>query len=90
MRKAPLLSKGIIEPKPGVDEEFDEAVEVVAKAKRKLNDYRKELEKQLDCSISFYHQGKTTYQLEIPDKKKLSSHYRLVSSKKGENFILSM
>ena len=28
-------------------------------------------------------QGKTTYQLEIPEKKKVPSKYRLVSSKKG-------
>ena len=52
-------------------------------AKKKLNDYRKKLEKQLECGITFFHQGKTTYQLEMPDKKKVSSQYKLVSSKKG-------
>ena len=55
----------------------------MAEAKKKLNSYKRELEKELGCNINFYHQGKTTYQLELTDSKKLSSRYKLVSSKKG-------
>ena len=53
----PLSSyAGVIEPTSGVDAEFDEAIDDVKEKKKALDQYRKKMEKDLDCSISFYHQ----------------------------------
>ena len=48
--------EGIIEPTPGVDAEFDEAIEGVEEKKKALNSYKKKLERELDCAVTFYHQ----------------------------------
>ncbi|XP_028406070.1 DNA mismatch repair protein Msh6-like [Dendronephthya gigantea] len=79
--------EGVILPKPGVDPNYDMAIQDVTSTKEKLNNYLDQQKKRLGCrSICYWGTGKNRYQLEIPENalaRNTPSEYELQSSKKG-------
>lgn len=78
---------GVILPKPGVDPDYDLALQDIHSAKNQLNDYLQQQRKRLSCrTICYWGTGKNRYQLEIPESvlaQNTPSEYELQSSKKG-------
>ncbi|KAG2496433.1 hypothetical protein HYH03_005657 [Edaphochlamys debaryana] len=73
-------------PEPGVDEEFDAAVEEVSAAESTLNDYLKEVRSQLGSKdVSYVHVNKDPYLLELPEalEKRAGKAFHLVGARKG-------
>ena len=77
--------EGKIIPTPGINPEYDEAVNDIKTAIRELEIYLSKQKKEIGCSISYFGTAKNRYQLEIPEAKckNLSDDYELTSSKKG-------
>lgn len=79
-------SDGIIVPKPGTNEKFDEISKEIKGTQTKLNDILLQLKKKLKCSEFFYYHSKLKrYEIEIPDQfgPNMPSDYFLTSKKKG-------
>ena len=78
-------------PNPGADEEYDEAVEGIASAKRQLNEYLDKQKLFFGVRVCYFNEkpGKNRYQLEIPDSavvkttRSSSESYKEVGRKKG-------
>ncbi|CAB3987275.1 DNA mismatch repair Msh6-like, partial [Paramuricea clavata] len=70
-----------------VDDDYDKAMEDIAKTKQNLKDYLDQQKKRLGCTaICYWGTGKNRYQLEIPERalaRNTPSEYELQSSKKG-------
>jgi DNA mismatch repair protein MSH6 len=63
---ADALSSGKLELYQGYDAVLDEHRETVTKLEEKLDQYRKQCEKEISCKISFKDIGKEIYQMEVP------------------------
>ncbi|CAJ0960602.1 unnamed protein product, partial [Mesorhabditis belari] len=74
---------GIIVPKPGLDQEYDAAVENVGEMEKQLEKYRRKQEKDNDCKVTYIGTGRNRYQMEFPEKMKMSHRYELSSKRKG-------
>lgn len=77
--------EGFIEPTPGVNEEYDQAMEDIKEAENALEQCLKTEKKKISNEVKFFGSAKNRYQLEIPEHlcKKLSDKYEFTSSKKG-------
>lgn len=77
--------EGKIIPSPGVDTEYDEAVEKITSTKESLSDYLKEQCKHFGAKVVYWGNDKKRYQLEVPEHvcRKASDEYELLSQKKG-------
>ncbi|RYH28578.1 MutS family DNA mismatch repair protein [archaeon] len=58
---------GYILPLPGINPEYDQAMQEIQEITQKLHDYLQEMKKETGIrEISFFHSNKDRYQLEIP------------------------
>lgn len=78
-------AEGVIKPSPGVDKEYDTAIEDIKTANRELQDYLDEQKKLLGCrSITYWGTAKNRFQMEVPDSvHHVPDEYEVTSSKKG-------
>lgn len=78
---------GAIIPRPGVDEDYDQAIQDVKSMQGKLDLYLDKQRKRLGCSsIKYWGTAKNRYQLEVPEaalSRHIPEEYELQSSKKG-------
>jgi DNA mismatch repair protein MSH6 len=76
---------GKIIPSPGVNKEYDQAIDDIKSIEKQFQDYLKEQSKLIGASLSYFGSAKNRYQLEIPESKckKLPDDYENTSSKKG-------
>uniref|UniRef100_A0A0N4ZMM9 DNA mismatch repair protein n=1 Tax=Parastrongyloides trichosuri TaxID=131310 RepID=A0A0N4ZMM9_PARTI len=80
------LKEGMIVPTPGVDSDFDEAVERVKVCEQNLNKYLEELMCKIRCpKLKYIKSGKNRYHIEVPDSdvKKLPSDFNSQGKIKG-------
>ncbi|KAK8730183.1 hypothetical protein OTU49_008132 [Cherax quadricarinatus] len=77
--------EGKIIPSPGVDTEYDEAVEHIKKTKDELSDYLEEQCRHFGAKVVYWGSDKKRYQLEVPEhvSKKAGDSYELQGQKKG-------
>jgi DNA mismatch repair protein MSH6 len=80
-----IFSKGKIIPRPGINNEYDNAIDRLNENQKKFELYLKQQAKSLNCHLKYFGSNKNRYQLEIPDEKckNLTTDYELTSSKKG-------
>ena len=77
---------GIVVPKPGTNDKFDEISQQIKEIQMKLNEILNQLKKKLKCSeFVYYHSKLKRYEIEIPEEfgSKMPSDYFLTSKKKG-------
>ncbi|PIK37037.1 DNA mismatch repair protein Msh6 [Apostichopus japonicus] len=78
---------GAIVPRPGVDEDYDEALRDIKATQRKFDEYLEKQRRRLGCSsIKYWGSAKNRFQLEVPEaalSRKTPEEYELQSSKKG-------
>ena len=76
---------GKIIPAPGLNEDYDQAIEEIKGIESELASYLKSQSKELGCAIVYVGTNKNRYQLELPENKckSLSMDYELTSSRKG-------
>ncbi|CAJ0567662.1 unnamed protein product, partial [Mesorhabditis spiculigera] len=74
---------GIIVPKPGMDKEYDEALDAVEKASQDLEEYKKKIGKKYGCKAAYCGTGRNRFQLELPDSLKMSDDFDLAGRRKG-------
>ena len=76
---------GKIIPSPGVNEDYDRALEDIKSAERGFEKYLKEMVKKFNSKVIYFGTGKNRYQLEIPEArcKDVPNDFELTSSKKG-------
>ena len=78
--------EGLIEPKKGVDEDYDAVLLELENIEKDLQDHLQELKKIFGPEVKYMNKAKRRYQVEIPESKlkKVSSDYELVAGgKKG-------
>uniref|UniRef100_UPI00358F3314 DNA mismatch repair protein Msh6 isoform X3 n=1 Tax=Myxine glutinosa TaxID=7769 RepID=UPI00358F3314 len=79
--------RGDIEPKPGFDPEYDQAMADVKDITQKLMDYLERQGKHIGCrKLHYWGTGRNRFQLEVPDGTLLGpvpDEYQLKSTKKG-------
>ncbi|XP_077990692.1 DNA mismatch repair protein Msh6-like [Glandiceps talaboti] len=83
---AKAKSVGAIIPRPGVDSDYDDAVEDVRTLKQRLDHYLDRQKQRLgNRSLTYWGTGKNRYQLEVPEcaVRNVPDEYELTSSKKG-------
>ncbi|ETW01726.1 hypothetical protein H310_06332 [Aphanomyces invadans] len=86
--KAVALKTGTIQPQPGMDPEYDDAVAAVAGIESELDEYLETQRKALKCKSIVYWGAKKDdrFQLEVPESAvaaKQPAEYELKSKKKG-------
>nr|QIC49977.1 DNA mismatch repair protein Msh6-like protein [Actinia equina] len=78
---------GVIVPKPGVNEPYDEALDDIKAGKSWFDQYLDKQRKRLNCrSVVYFGSAKNRYQLEVPDSalgKNTPDDYTLQSQRKG-------
>uniref|UniRef100_A0A0K0G0Z6 DNA mismatch repair protein n=1 Tax=Strongyloides venezuelensis TaxID=75913 RepID=A0A0K0G0Z6_STRVS len=80
------LKEGMIIPNPGVDDDFDNAVEEVDKYCKELNQYLERLMVQMRCpKLRYIKTGKNRYHIEVPadSVKKVPSGFNFHSKTKA-------
>ncbi|XP_054273047.1 DNA mismatch repair protein Msh6-like [Macrosteles quadrilineatus] len=78
--------EGNIVPSPGVDPDYDQAVEALSVLEKKQKAYLKSQCEYFGCKVSFVGADKKRFQLEIPEpavRKITSSEYQLQGQRKG-------
>ncbi|XP_076260192.1 DNA mismatch repair protein Msh6 [Rhynchophorus ferrugineus] len=77
--------EGIIIPKSGVDEDYDQAEEAIAEINKELQDYLKEQSKFFGCQVTYFGTDKKRFQLEVPENKarKADDEYQIEGQRKG-------
>ena len=86
LNKSSQLSEFKLTPKPGVDVNYDEAKEALAKLESDAEEYRKSQCSFFKCNVSFNGTGNNSFQLEIPDssaKRFVTSAYTASPGRKG-------
>jgi DNA mismatch repair protein MSH6 len=72
---------GLLEPAAGVDEDFDNSKAEIERCEGDLDGLLKKARKELSCpKILFRDNGKEIYQLEVPKKIKVPSHWSQMSA----------
>ena len=79
------IQSGKISLFEGHDEEYDELKHNVSLIEGKLQSYRKDCEKSINCRISFKDIGKEIYQLEVAGKTKTPKDWIVMSKTKDVN-----
>lgn len=77
--------EGKIIPKPGVDENYDQAQDSIKEVTKKLDQYLVELQQFFGCKVTYFGSDKKRFQIDIPEShtKKVTSEYQLEGTKKG-------
>ncbi|XP_971522.4 probable DNA mismatch repair protein Msh6 [Tribolium castaneum] len=77
--------EGKIIPKPGVDENYDQAQDAIKAVAKKLDEYLVELQQFFGCKVTYFGSDKKRFQIDIPEShtKKVTSEYQLEGTKKG-------
>lgn len=73
------IKTGKIQLHPGYDEVFDGQLKEVEQVEKKLEQYRKECEKSINCKIVFKDIGKEVYQMEVSAKVKVPRDWTVMS-----------
>uniref|UniRef100_A0A8C4PYB2 DNA mismatch repair protein n=1 Tax=Eptatretus burgeri TaxID=7764 RepID=A0A8C4PYB2_EPTBU len=80
-------SRGDIEPKPGFDPEYDQALADIKDITQNLMDYLERQGKRIGCrKLRYWGTGRNRFQLEVPDGALVDSvpnEYQLKTTKKG-------
>ncbi|CAL8109509.1 unnamed protein product [Orchesella dallaii] len=74
---------GKIKPKPGADEEYDNAKKAVNDIQSQAEDYLKGISKQLSNRVVYFGSDKKRFQIEVPDNVKVPKEFEMSSSRKG-------
>ncbi|CEF66240.1 Probable DNA mismatch repair protein Msh6 [Strongyloides ratti] len=86
------LKEGMIIPNPGVDSDYDEAVEDFNNCLKNLTEYLEKLMVDMRCpKLKYIMSGKNRYHIEVPDSdvKKLPSGFVFQSKTKGKQRFTS-
>ncbi|KAG6448130.1 hypothetical protein O3G_MSEX005327 [Manduca sexta] len=77
--------EGRILPGEGVDQEYDNTIQLIKEIETELKDYLAEQEKYFKCRISYVGSDKKRYQLEVPLSAagRAGSEYHMESARKG-------
>ncbi|XP_054714457.1 DNA mismatch repair protein Msh6-like [Uloborus diversus] len=75
--------EGNIIPCKGVDEDYDSACAELRKVEGDLDDYLNELKRKFNCKVSYVGSGRTRFQVEIPDNKKVPEDFEFQGARKG-------
>ncbi|CAG4959685.1 unnamed protein product [Colias eurytheme] len=77
--------EGIILPGAGVDQEYDNTLQLIQEIEEELKEYLAEQEKYFKCRITYIGTDKKRYQLEIPQNaaSKAGPDYHFESARKG-------
>lgn len=67
-------------PERGIEEDFDDSVDRIARIERELKDHRKSWEKELKTKVVFKDIGKEIYQLEVGKNVKVPKDWAMMSS----------
>lgn len=83
------LKTGFAVPERNADPEYDSILDQISKLEDDLEEYLKEQEKIIGCSLKFYGNDRKRYQIEVPESKvkKVPSSYVLESAKKGKDAV---
>ncbi|KAK2166249.1 hypothetical protein LSH36_40g05016 [Paralvinella palmiformis] len=78
-------AEGVIKPSPGVDNEYDSAMEDIRMSNRELQEYLDAQKKRIGCrSITYWGTARNRFQMEVPDSvRHVPDEYEVTSSKKG-------
>lgn len=75
--------EGNIIPNHGVDSEYDTASSELKEVENELEDYLNEMKSMLNCRVSYVGSGRTRFQLEVPDHKKVPESFEFQGARKG-------
>ncbi|XP_017107775.2 probable DNA mismatch repair protein Msh6 [Drosophila bipectinata] len=77
---------GVIAPQPGMDAEYDSAMDGIAEIEKRLKTYLEEQERHFGCRISYFGSDKKRYQLDVPETHahKANKSYSLEGQTKGK------
>ncbi|ODM94564.1 DNA mismatch repair protein Msh6 [Orchesella cincta] len=75
--------EGKIKPRPGADEQFDNARQTVAEIQSEADEYLKDISRQLKARAVYFGSDKKRFQIEVPDYVKVSKEFEMSSGRKG-------
>ncbi|EDV40894.1 uncharacterized protein Dana_GF10737 [Drosophila ananassae] len=77
---------GVIAPQPGMDAEYDAAMDGIAEIEKRLKTYLEEQERHFGCRIAYFGSDKKRYQLDVPETHahKANKSYSLEGQTKGK------
>lgn len=78
--------KGIINPRKGVNKEYENAEAKIKNVMNELENYLKNLKRRFNCSkLQFFGSGKNRYQVEFPEtlQTEVDSTFEITSRRKG-------
>lgn len=72
-------------PRPGVDAEYDQALERIAEIERQAEQYLVQQKSHFGCKVTYVGTEKKRFQLEVPESaaRKADSRYELQGQRKG-------
>ncbi|XP_065307816.2 DNA mismatch repair protein Msh6-like [Dermacentor albipictus] len=77
--------EGRMTPMPGVDDDYDKAMQSIKEANKALQDYLGQQSRHFNCKASFVGSGKNRFQIEVPEScaRRADSSYQLQGQRKG-------
>jgi len=77
--------KGLVQPRKGVNKEFEKATENIQIVHKKLNQHLSELSRRFGEKLTWFGTGKKAWQVQIPSRlaSKVGSEFEKTSAKKG-------
>ncbi|XP_017112610.1 probable DNA mismatch repair protein Msh6 [Drosophila elegans] len=77
---------GVIAPQPGMDAEYDAAMDSINEIEKRLKTYLVEQERHFGCRITYFGSDKKRYQLDVPESHagKANKSYSLEGQTKGK------